>query len=99
MQRLPRIGVLMLGYAIGVFARMGVLAKIDLAWNGAAEIDQCQPERPADGGIGAPARTEYAIAVVEPELLDDGPIDDEKRGAGMGRLPGDRPAGTPPSPH
>ena len=40
MQRLPGIGVLVLGDAEGVLAGMGVLAEVDLRRHGAAEIDE-----------------------------------------------------------
>ena len=43
MKGFPGIGCLMLGDAVGVFAGMGVLAKIGFGRNGAADIDQGQP--------------------------------------------------------
>ena len=84
-QRLPRVGVFMLADAEGVLAGVAVLAEIDFRRDGAAEVDQDQPHGPADGGVGPPARSEDAVAVVDPEPLDDGAVDDDQRRAGMGR--------------
>ena len=84
-QRLPRIGRLVLRDAVGVFARMGVLAEIDLRRHGAAEIDQHKPQTAADGGVGAPARTENAVAIVEAKLTNDRTVDDQERRARMRR--------------
>src|SRR5215831_16468408 len=68
MQRLPGIGCLVLGDAISVLAGMRVLAEIDLRRHRAAEIDECEAQPPADRSIGAPPRTEHAIAVIEAKL-------------------------------
>ena len=75
----------MLGDAVSVFAGMAVLAEIGLGRNGAADIDQSEPKRPPDCRVGAPARAEHAVAVVQSDVLDNRTVDDDQRSAGMGR--------------
>src|SRR5262245_18084500 len=88
MQRLPRVRCLVLGDAVSVLPGMRVLAEVGLRGMGAAGIGDGEPEGASDGGVGTPARSKYAVAVVEPDLLDDRPVDDEQRRAGMRcRLP------------
>src|SRR5215471_9771684 len=55
-----------------------------LAWSHSAHVDHDEPQRTADGGVGAKARTEDAERAVETDPLTDRPVHDDERGGEVG---------------
>ena len=69
---LPGVGVLVLGNAVGVGARVAEGGLVGLARYGAAQVEQDQLDRAADGRIGSPTGAEAVVAAVMSSSLTMG---------------------------
>ena len=78
-QRLPGIGLLVLGHAVGVGARMAERRLVGLAGDGPAQVEEDEFDGPADGGVGPPSRTEAVVAAVDVQLFNYWSADNHQR--------------------
>ena len=78
-QRLPRAALAVLGPAGGVALRRRQHRGRSQPGNAAAQVEQDQPDCPADGGVGAETRPEAAVAAVQADLRRIRAVDDHQR--------------------
>ena len=81
----PRARLLVLGDAIGVFAGMAQRALVEVARPAAADIQQYQPQRPADCRVGAVARAEGVAVAVHADRTGNRAVDDQQGCGHVGR--------------
>ena len=76
-QRLPRARRLVLGEAERVLSGPALRGLIEDAGTTVETVQQDEPERAADGGVGAHARAEQVAAGMQPDRLAHGSVDDD----------------------
>ena len=80
-QRLPRAVGFVLGDKIAEFRGRTESRHVAQGRNCAADVDQRQPDRAADGRVAARARPERVMAGVDAQLRHHRPVDDDQRRA------------------
>jgi hypothetical protein len=77
-ERLPRARCLVLGGKIGVLRRRAESGHVAERGDRTTDVDQHEPDRAPDGGVGLPAGTERVVAGVDVQLLRHRTVDDDE---------------------
>src|SRR5438876_6023241 len=85
MQRPPRILFFVFGDAIGKLARIAKSRHIDSVRTRAAEVQENQLQRAAQGAVSASHIAEHVLPAGEAEFVANGPVDDNERRGEMSR--------------
>src|SRR3990172_6561882 len=76
---LPGTFLLVFAEAHGVLARPAESRTVRVAWITAADRDENQPYRAADGRVGTKARSEHTGVAIHVQLLSNRPVKQERR--------------------
>src|SRR3990172_104994 len=76
---LPGAILLVLAEAHGVFSRPAESRTVRVAWITAANRDENQPYRAADGRVGTKARSEHTRVAIDVELFSNRSVEQERR--------------------